>query len=414
MLLDHQPLALETPVPAPPPVHIEPDEIPPSAAQPTEHVEASLVKPSEQTAARQKASPKANPISRRTTRSSSKPSSPASHAGGRNTVEVKPKTKQPRTASRSSKAEHQNKSSKTTHTQPSAGHPSPSRQATAPARKKQPVPEVPVSINARPVTPGVDVPLFKDTYSDLDSILEGDGDASPLMIRKPAEEQPVKKAVGPEDKPYHVAREKKSLGFYCALISGTVAFWFGIFVVAVRFYQFEVPLLSGWSEQMRAAAFSVFGLTEVPITMRNMFSMLSWGFWTVGLLLVFAGTIQVVNAFVQLLLRRPLVRWIDGVVAAIALVGVVFVIGMVINQASFQNTLLADLNTPQGIEVGGGFEEQNRNKLQAEYDDIANKFNFAMYFNVFVAGAVLVLSSLRVYSNVVTKEYRRIGSDRTG
>ncbi|MEM9941391.1 MAG: hypothetical protein AAF939_07340 [Planctomycetota bacterium] len=271
---------------------------------------------------------------------------------------------------------------------------------------------VPSSINQKqsgksgPRKSGPDKPLFDDEFSDMDAILSGTGDAAPITV---ANDRPAAAPAGvlvrqapvvqpaPKEKPKPRQPGYQTSGtFFLAFISGVLAVWLGAFVVVSRFKFVEVVVLSFISEQLRNGFRGDFGMFEMPATISNLFVGLGWLLWGVGLGLIIFGALQVVSAFVQIVIRKPLFWWVDGLVMFLGFLAVLSLIGMIANQYWFQSQLMASLQPVEG-DPFGALELDAATQIEDEFKAIKTKFVVSMLLCLVPAVTLTGMSLMRLF-----------------
>ena len=193
----------------------------------------------------------------------------------------------------------------------------------------------PAKTKPRPAAqPEPEEPIFDQSYSDLESILEGTGNAAPIVV-PPPEEHRDEDAQSEEA----VASKKKGgspIGFLSALLSGTLAFWFGVFAVISKFKVIDQLLTSGFSQALHRLYTGDFGSLELRAGYQTLFSVLGWVFWTVAICLMILGATQFLNSLYRLLTKRHFFRRIDGMTATFGALAMFLMVGWIFAQASLQ------------------------------------------------------------------------------
>ena len=351
--------------------------------------------------------------------------------------------KRPATAKQTAPAKPQNdraksRPSKSNASKPRASKPSPSKRGRSLKSKKhttqhrqERVPVVKATVesvssskvesktNSKPNVQSKGAQVFGESYNDLDSILDGVGDDSPIVARpRSVVEHPRQQ----ESTTTVVKQKPSTIGFLAALIAGTTAIWFGVFVVAARFVEVGLPLLSPVSLQIQSVNSGEFGLLNIASTTQSIFIGLGWLMWVTFLCLIPIGLMQVGNAFFRLIFHQPLFRKADYLVAALSVAASLILIMLLINQGSMQRGLAASLQDFQPEEVQGiegmefdrfgveppadGAENGPIDRFAAmekQYLSVKQDFNFAMYFCLTATCSMLLLSLITIVSN-------RIGS----
>ena len=233
-----------------------------------------------------------------------------------------------------------------------------------------------------------------EAYSDLDEILAGQGDASPLIVRPEREHLPdeTKQAVQSDKR-----RNNASFGFLAALGAATLAFWFGVVLVISRFQIVEPFLLSQFSESLQSVYSATFGRAEITQGFGQIFGGLGWCLWLVGAALVVSSAAQFINSFVGILLGRSLLGWSDGIVAALAILALFVMVAIVLTHTSFakkQNRLLDAYESPAALDRG---PVGNIDLLRTEINNNARTFQRTMVVSMSVPVLIFVFSVVRLF-----------------
>ena len=184
---------------------------------------------------------------------------------------------------------------------------------------------------AQPAKP--EEPIFNQSYSDLESILEGTGDAAPIVVPPPEEYRDK------DDQSEEAVKSKRGgspVGFLSALLSGTLAFWFGVFALISKFKVIDQFLTSGFSQALNRLYAGDFGSLELRPVYQTLFSVLGWVFWGVALCLMILGATQFLNSLYRLLTKRHFFRRIDGMTATFGALAMFLMVGWIFAQASLQ------------------------------------------------------------------------------
>lgn len=244
-------------------------------------------------------------------------------------------------------------------------------------------------------------PIFADTYSDLDSILEGAGDASPVAPR-PLKDVSVREpaSVGSEvDGDQSGARPPSSAGMLAAFVSSILAFWFGVFSVVARFGPVEQPLVSGFTSTLHSIYSGDFGDYEVGSTLQILMIGLGWLFWIVALLLMVFGAAQFLNAMYRLIAGKHFFGSSDGLTGAMAVGALFIVVGLLFTQVAChqaQHKFLDDYEKPV-VEQGQHLETIEALRLELTAKQTASR-------NWLIVGAVVpvsvfVFSTIRLFTD---------------
>lgn len=244
-------------------------------------------------------------------------------------------------------------------------------------RAKEPVPEVPIvkSERRKQRNPAAsEGPVFAQTYDDLDSILEGSGDAAPIVARPIAPPQTTQ-----PDEPEVSGSKKKSstFSFLVALFSATLAFWYGLFLVVSRFSRIDQVFFRGFSQAYHSIFGATFENVEVPSGFESMFVGLGWLIWAMGLCLMVFGAAQFINAFYKTMTNTQIFKWSDGLVATFAVGAVFATVAMLLVQYSFQqdrHKYFDDYEKSALGEDGGHLENivGLRAEMDAQQTDVRN------------------------------------------
>lgn len=274
-------------------------------------------------------------------------------------------------------------------------------------------PEVSVTLTpSRSGSPTRQRPVFEQTYGDLDDILSSVGDASPIRVPNTREDsldttsrQSESKAVSSGGRPA-VQLDSSTAGFLAALVSATLAFWFGLFVVVSRFQSFDSFLLGGFYRHLSSVYSVSFGDGAVPTVFQVAFSLLGWLIWIVAVALTVFAIVQFVNAFTQLLTGRQPVSWADGLTGTLGVVAVFLMVGIVFCEVSFANHELRALDAYEQPFVEEGERLANVARLREIIEDRNRSFVISMLIGAAIPMFVFSLSMVRLFT--------KTGSSTTG
>ncbi len=245
-------------------------------------------------------------------------------------------------------------------------------------------------------------PLFEQSYGDLDEILSGAGDASPLVARpSPVEtgEREVSSQISSVSTgPVSVTRKSSTPGFFAALGSATLAFWFGLLVVGARFEPVNWLLLSGFSSHLRSVFFATLGVSEIPTSFRIMFVVLGWLLWGVAVVMILTALTQFVNAFAKLLTDRQPASWSDGMAGALGVSAMFLLVAIVFCQAWFATREHQAFNVYEQPFAAQGERLENITLLREKIDSRNRSFTTTMMIGATVPVAIFALSMLRLFT----------------
>lgn len=267
-----------------------------------------------------------------------------------------------------------------------------------------PAPEVSITVSPSKSesNPKSQRPFFDQTYGDLDEILAGAGDASPLMVRPtPADsdESDLNSQNGRASISHPSPKHKSlTLGFLAALCSATLAIWFGLFVASSRFQIVDWFLVSGFSTHLYSVFNVTFGESEVPFMFQIMFAILGWLVWGVAIAMVLTGVGQFVNAFAKLLTGRQLLSWSDGLVGMLGVSAVFMLVAIVVCQASFASQEHLALDAYERPFVAEGERLENVARLRAVIDERNRSFSISMLAGATVPLSIFFLSIVRLFT----------------
>ena len=256
--------------------------------------------------------------------------------------------------------------------------------------------------------------IFDQSYSDLDSILEGVGDAAPIAARpRPREE--VEDSDAPGGEAIQEKRKGSPVGFLAALLSGTIAVWFGAFAMTSKFKVIDQFLTSAFSEALNSMYVGDLGsseLSEVNERFQIFFMVFGWVFWTVALCLMVLGATQVLNSLYRLFAKRNFFRSIDGLTATFGVVALFLLVGWIFAQASLeraQHKYLNEYEKPATI-IGQKLEvvTQLREEIDAQHKLIRNR----LLMGALVPMSVFALSMTRLFT--LKPDRRRVSGTQRG
>ncbi len=287
-------------------------------------------------------------------------------------------------------------------TQPGSTKPNSISPKPTKAKKKKHRPPVPI---AHPTVVEEDKPVFTSTYDDLDAILNGAGDAAPVMARtevKPsvdnANEPAQNLAAEPE------AKASSPLGFLAGLGSATLAFWFGMFVLLCRFQIIEGFLIKTLCASIRSVNAAEFEPAEMTTSFYYVFVGLGWALWVFAAALMIFAIAQFADAFVKLLLNRKLFSWADGLTAAAAISCVFVIVALVFAHSTFAKHHHRNLAEFERGSVEEGEHLPAIERLLAEFDGKASDFRLSMIGGGSVPMVIFILTMVRLFMQTYEQE----------
>ncbi|MFT5304380.1 MAG: hypothetical protein ACI87E_002527 [Mariniblastus sp.] len=265
-----------------------------------------------------------------------------------------------------------------------------------------------VSPSSRSNSSGIGLPVssaFGDAYGDLDSILDGAGDASPLRVSPRDETAPSDRDANGTpngDSADLNARppkfDSRTLGFMAALASGAMAFGFGLFVCVSRFQLIDLLFINQFSTHLRSVFGGVFGDTELTAGFQTMFLVLGWMLWGAAVLLMLLGAAQFINAFTKLVFQRQIAAWSDGLAAAFGIVLVFLLVALVFSQTSWANHENFILDGYERPVVAEGEHLDVVDRVRGAIDERSRSFTTWMLFAVSIPFSIFVASMVRLFT----------------
>ena len=256
--------------------------------------------------------------------------------------------------------------------------------------EKKRVPTVDVRINKRLV--------IKDHYDDLDALLAGNvyEDISELadvpnrevgipagLVSKPPAENPA---------------ARSSLALIAAIASATMAFWFGLLVVLLRFTEFDNLLLNYFQQTHASINSASFGDDELTTGLKLGFIVMGWSMWVAGLAMVLLAVVQLLNALVQLFIQRQWLRWADGLMATLSIIFVFLVVGSLFLHASQMTKLNRELNKIVPVATADEFVPPNVQRIREQYNQRNRTFTIVMLVSGAVPLTIFAFSMVRLFT----------------
>ena len=247
----------------------------------------------------------------------------------------------------------------------------------------------------RPATQPAELeePIFNQSYSDLESILEGTGNAAPIVVPPPEE---YRDEDGQSEEAVASKRGGSPIGFLSALLSGTLAFWFGVFAVISKFKVIDQLLTSGFSQALHRLYTGQFGSLELRSVYQTLFSVLGWVFWTVAICLMILGAAQFLNSLFRLVTKRHFFRRIDGLTATFGALVLFLMVGWIFAQASLQRDQHKFLNEYERPATVNDQELEVVTVLRTEVDAQHRATQNWLLVGALVPMSVFVLSMTRL------------------
>jgi len=238
-----------------------------------------------------------------------------------------------------------------------------------------------------------DEPIFDQSYSDLDSILEGGGNAAPIVARSP---EPDRDDEAQSEEAVASKRSGSPIGFLTSLLSGTLAFWFGVFAVISKFAVIDQLMTSGFSQALHRLYAGDFGSLELRGVYETLFVILGWMFWVVATCLMILGLAQFLNSLYRLFTKRHFFRPIDGLTATFGALAMFLMVGWIFAQASLQRDQHKFLNDYERPAAVNDQELEVVTLLRAEIDAQHRGIQNWLLVGALVPMSVFVLSMTRL------------------
>lgn len=263
-------------------------------------------------------------------------------------------------------------------------------------RKKQRARAIEIPITVSVSSPGTEKPLFQDTYGDLDNILAGAGDSAPLKIPRPQETPVAAKTetTSPESR----SETSSSIGVIASLLSAALAIWFGTLVAISKFAPIDWPLIRNLSNSLQSLFHVSFGEAEVTTTFNAVFLLLGWTILLSAFSLIILGIGQFLNTFFQLLVKKPLLKRIDGLTGICAITILLLMVTLIFTQITFSNVeyqRLESYNLPFATA-----EEKLANviQLQAAEGERSNSFTNGLLAGAAFPFVIFAFTMVRLFT----------------
>ncbi len=182
--------------------------------------------------------------------------------------------------------------------------------------------------------------VFENSYGDLDDILAGAGSATPLKPAAQTEslprESPKRSRAAKRKSSAQVAQPSgrqsatatssdpaygsagRSVGFWAAWLSGTIAAWSCWVIVSSRFSVLPQTPLATVSQALHDLSRGSFGSQSISASLQTTFVGLGWIIFATAAALLAVAVFQLLNALFKAVRRRGLIPGIDGVAAILA------------------------------------------------------------------------------------------------
>lgn len=261
--------------------------------------------------------------------------------------------------------------------------------AESSASKKNPVPTVAVQVKKNLVV--------DDHYNDLDELLAGSAHDDTEYAEDPVGD--IEVPAGLVDLPAAApTSSKSSLALLSAIVSATIAFWFGLMVVMTRFTEFDQILLTYFQQTLAGIVSGDFGNEEVAPGFKLGFVVIGWSMWGFGLAMAMVAIGQLFNALLELILHRQLVRWADGLMATISIVFVFLVVGSLFLHASHLSGLNRELNKIAPVGTATEFVPPNVLRVREQYSERNKTFLTVMLISGAIPLSVFAFSMVRLFT----------------
>lgn len=252
-----------------------------------------------------------------------------------------------------------------------------------------------------------------DIFGDLDQILAGEGDAAPIPIasREPSSTTTVtasgslpkfaarRESTAASPMPNANARRRHTrrtnISTLAACTAATIGFWTGVLLLWSRFQIVDSFLLRPVMLQLNSMCRATFVATELTETQRYIFLGLGWLVVVIGAALVFACSLQFVNAVLQLLTKRRLFKWTDGVVAALAVVLLFALVSGIFTHATVTQQQLKSIQQFNRL-TDADAELENAKAARLDFEAQGKDFQVTLSVIAGIALSLFLVTSLRM------------------
>jgi hypothetical protein len=246
---------------------------------------------------------------------------------------------------------------------------------------------------------------FELNYSDLDDILAGSGtmdaDFQParrsppsrsrrtVVQREPKSSSAFSDAILPEparsleamdskteNDPHESSSFRHRLIFVLALVSSITGCWFASFLILSRLVSIQFPVLSALASSLSQIYSAEFGLEEISSGLRVGLLTIGWLLLLGCLPLLMASLIQATSAVVHVFSRIHILRWVDGLMATLAISIVFLLIGALFLHHLHIQKLQRQVNQVNALASEG--VPGNVVRLREQYQQRSDEFTWSI------------------------------------
>lgn len=254
----------------------------------------------------------------------------------------------------------------------------------------------------------VDRPVIADSFGDVDDILNGGVDGSPVRAKpKPIAQPPVVAASSPNSKaPNSKANATRSgaapeiatgpsVSGFISIFGGAAGVCFGAIALATKQLPFSDSVLSWLGEPMHGMYQAAYGQGQVEGMFRALFLSLGWTMILVALVSIVAGLCLAARGLLKVVANSNQFGWSRAFAAIVGVTGLFLVVSILLTQYSHNDHLVSQLDNSGA--VGLVDEPQQFQRLREQYAEDKERFSIAMLFMASMPLALAVSSAVGLF-----------------
>lgn len=263
-------------------------------------------------------------------------------------------------------------------------------------------------------------PLMADSFADVDDILNGGVDASPLNprresappehsvsnasgeVRSPnAHLRPSIKSVHQDQTPSAIGQDAKSespqFTSFLSLIGGGAGIFFSVLALATRQIPFADSPLEWLGEPMFGMYQAAYGSGAIEGIYKSLFLGLGWMLLVVAIATLITSFFLALRGMIRMVFGKGILGWSRGFSALLGVVGLFTLMAILLTQFAHHDYLQAELNRIDGGAVGLIQDLENVKLIREQYEMESQRFRFAIYFLASLPGTLFLAATINLF-----------------
>lgn len=244
-------------------------------------------------------------------------------------------------------------------------------------------------------------PVIADSFGDVDDILNGGVDGSPVRA-KPKPNPPAVSTSSLNSKANSTRSGSEpekttgpSFGGIVSIFGGVAGVCFGAIALATKQLSFSDSPLSWLGEPMHGMYQAAYGHGQVEGMFRALFLSLGWAMILVALVSIVAGLSLAARGLIKIFANSNQFGWSRAFAAIVGVTGLFLVVSILLTQYSHNDHLVSQLDNSGA--VGLVEEPQQFQRLREQYAEDKESFSIAMLFMASMPLALAVSSAVGLF-----------------